>query len=122
MASKNVKRKWQKPSIPKIQMWGRAMADELFAQGFRNKAKKLRRWMTLLSRVKSVRKAPASMPMPTPAKVLAVRAYRVRQPNASYRWLANRFKVGNDGRVSEIIRGKRGRPVYDKRGYRIKYR
>lgn len=108
-----------KPSIPQLQGYLYGMADELVASGQRGKAKRLRRYTTQLSRVPSVRHAPAAHPMPTPKQVLAVRLYRSRFPDVSYRVIANKFRVGNDGRVSEIIRGKRGKPVYNRKGVRI---
>lgn len=105
-----------KPSLPQIQRYMRHLADELVMAGFRGKAKRLRRWATQISRVKPLKVARTKHPMPTPAQVVAVRKFVTANPDITYREVANSFKVGNDGRVSEIMRGKRGRQVYDKRG------
>lgn len=111
-----------KPSLPAIQRWMRTLADELDENGLRNKAKWLRRLTTLISRVKSIRRAPSRYPMPTPAKVVAVRRYMAANPDASYKFVSNKFGVGNDGRMSEIMRGKRGSQVYDALGRVIRRR
>lgn len=108
-----------KPSIPQLQTRYRTLADRVQMCGLYGVAVLIRRYTTQLSRVPSVRHAPAVHPMPTPKQVLAVRAYRAANPDVSYRVIANKFKVGNDGRVSEIIRGKRGKPVYNRKGVRI---
>lgn len=80
-------------------------------------AKQLRRWVTLIYRIKAKRKGRKTYPMPTPAQVLWARRL-VKTTSKTYKEISQITGVGNDGRMSEIIRGKRGKQVYDRKGRR----
>lgn len=115
-----------KRSIPQIQKSNRFLAECIAWSAKTHPGLPLKRWAawlrrntTELYRVKSIRRAPNRAPMPTPAQVRAVRIYCNNNPDVSYRIIANKFGVGNDGRVSEIMRGKRGRHIYNRRGVRM---
>lgn len=108
-----------KLSLPEIQVKLLGLADDLYDWGYRPESNRLRKWVRQMSRQRNKLSARSKKPMPTPKKVLAVREYFNEHPRVSYTELDDMFKVGNIGRVSEILFDKLGEPMYDKKGERI---
>ena len=90
--------------IPEIREAMYALADE---PGMAPRFSKTLRWLAdELKRRPAPRKAEAVSARITPKLAHNIRAFAVRHPNVTQFEIGRRFRV-NQGRVSEVVRGKR---------------
>lgn len=93
-------------TIPKVRERMAAMAIWLEEQGYPDKATELDELIQELYRRPAIRRAPVESKHLSEAMKVAIRAYKLAEPKASYKKIGNMFGV-NTGRVSEAIRGRR---------------